>query len=354
VLGAVKAASLRSAGAFRAAPALTAPARSGGLLLRDGRRGCGGPMNWVRVCSHPQPRYAVLRMVSRTPHRFGGAWTDEKLKVLEGYLSAYTTALKNSSLSKGYIDAFAGTGYRDAPDRVDLLPDLIEEEPQTLLDGSARIALRTQPPFDGFVFIEQHGGRRAQLEQLKDEFSVHRDAIQIRGGDANEQIQEICSLDWQRRRAVLFLDPYGMQVEWKTITAIAATKAIDMWLLFPLGIGVNRLLTRTGEIPPSWRERLTTLLGRSDWYDEFYRVETTPTLFGDDESRVVRASIDTIGRYFNERLRSVFFAVADEQKVLRNSKGSPLYLLCFGVGNEKGSRIALNIANHLLSKTGWS
>jgi len=75
-------------------------------------------------------------MVSRTPHRFGGAWTDEKLKVLEGYLSAYTNALKNSSLSKGYIDAFAGTGYRDAPDRVDLLPDLIEEEPQTLLDGS--------------------------------------------------------------------------------------------------------------------------------------------------------------------------------------------------------------------------
>jgi hypothetical protein len=40
-------------------------------------------------------------VVSRTPHRFGGAWTDEKLKVLDGYLSAYTTALKNSSLSKG-------------------------------------------------------------------------------------------------------------------------------------------------------------------------------------------------------------------------------------------------------------
>jgi len=71
-------------------------------------------------------------------------------------------------------------------------------------------------------------------------------------------------------------------------------------------------------------------------------------------TRVVRASIETIGRYFDERLRSVFFAVANEPKVLRNSKGSPLYLLCFGVGNEKGSRIALSIANHLLSKKGWS
>ena len=293
-------------------------------------------------------------MVSRTPHRFGGAWTDKKLKVLEGYLSAYTTALKNSSLSKGYIDAFAGTGYRDAPDPVDLLPDLIEEEPQTLLDGSARIALRTQPSFDGFVFVEQHAGRRAQLEHLKDEFPEHRDSIRVRGGDANEQIQEICGVNWERRRAVLFLDPYGMQVEWKTIEAVAGTKAIDMWLLFPLGIGVNRLLTRSGAIPASWRERLTKLLGRDDWYDEFYRVETTTTLFGDDESRVVRASIDTIGRYFNERLRSVFFAAANEPKVLRNSRGSPLYLLCFAAGNENGSRIALKIANHLLSKTGWT
>ena len=301
-----------------------------------------------------KPRYPVLPMVSRPPHRFGGAWTDEKLKVLEGYLSAYTTALKNSSLSKGYIDAFAGTGYRDVPDRLDLLPDLIEEEPQTLLDGSARIALRTQPSFDGFVFVEQHGGRRAELEHLKDEFPEHRDSIRVRGGDANEQIQEICGVNWERRRAVLFLDPYGMQVEWKTIEAVAGTKAIDMWLLFPLGIGVNRLLTRSGAIPASWRERLTKLLGRDDWYDEFYRVETTTTLFGDDESRVVRASIDTIGRYFNERLRSVFFAVANEPKVLRNSKGSPLYLLCFAAGNENGSRIALKIANHLLSKTGWT
>ncbi len=38
-----------------------------------------------------------------------------------------------------------------------------------------------------------------------------------------------------------------MQVDWKTIEAVAATKAIDLWLLFPLGVGVNRLLTRSGD-----------------------------------------------------------------------------------------------------------
>jgi hypothetical protein len=35
---------------------------------------------------------------------------------------------------------------------------------------------------------------------------------------------------------VLFLDPYGMQVDWTTIEAIARTKAIDLRVLFPLGI----------------------------------------------------------------------------------------------------------------------
>ena len=290
---------------------------------------------------------------TRGSHRFGGSWTEDKLQVLKGYLSAYTTALKNTSLSKGYIDAFAGTGYRDAPEGPTPLPDLIGEEPQALLDGSARIALRTEPAFDGFVFIERHAGRRAQLEGLKNEFPQHRTRIRIRGGDANEQLQEICGFPWTRRRAVLFLDPYGMQVDWKTIEAVAATQAIDMWLLFPLGIGVNRLMTRSGDIPESWRLRLNALLGTEMWYEEFYRRETSTNLFGDEVSRVVRASIDTIGRYFNDRLRSVFADVANDPLVLRNSKGSPLYLLCFAAGNKKGAPIAVRIAQSQLSKA-WS
>src|SRR5581483_9947548 len=129
----------------------------------------------------------------------------------------------------------------------------------------------------------------------------------------NVEIQDICgkNKNWSSHRAVLFLDPYGMQVEWRTIEAIAATKAIDLWLLFPLGIGVNRLLTKSSDIPVSWRRRLDVLLGTEDWYDEFYRVDSTQqSLFGDAEDRVVKATTETIGRYFTKRLKSVFFDVA--------------------------------------------
>ena len=290
-------------------------------------------------------------------HQFGGEWTTVKLKVLAHYLQSYTTALKKTRFHKLYIDAFAGTGYRDvrrdneedSPQNT-LFPDLAEPEPQSFLDGSARLALQTEPHFDQYIFIERSPDRCAHLESLKSEFPGLANKVDIRQGDANDKIQDLCAKDWRSNRAVLFLDPYGMQVEWKTIEAIAKTKAIDLWLLFPLGIGVNRLLTKSGDIPKSWRRRLDLLLGTEDWYDEFYRVETTPTLFGEDKERVVKAKMETIGRYFNNRLKSIFTGVAKEPGVLRNSANNPLYLLCFAVGNERAKDIALRIAQHLLKE----
>lgn len=294
-------------------------------------------------------------------HRFGGDWTSTKLDVIARYLRGYTTALKgkpnsNRPFIKGYIDAFAGTGYRTQRSEGDdqsklLFPDLAADDSQRLLDGSARIALKVEPRFDRYIFIERNAERCAQLDSLKNEFPHLAKDIRVQQGDANAEIQSLCAkVDWKSRRAVLFLDPYGMQVEWKTIEAIAATRAIDLWVLFPLGIGVNRVLARSGEIPHSWRKRLDALLGTDDWYDEFYRREAEPqsSLFGGAEERLVKASTATIGRYFNDRLKTIFAGVSDQPAVLRNSANCPLYLLCFAAGNVRGAPIALKIADHLL------
>jgi three-Cys-motif partner protein len=296
-----------------------------------------------------------------TTHRFGGDWTQAKLDVLKKYLKAYTQALKAKPTAanpfhKTYIDAFAGTGSRTARERepsgsgeILLFPDLAEPAPQKLLDGSARIALQVEPRFDRYVFIERSPERCRQLEALKDEFPELADDIDVRQGEANQAIQSLCNPPeaWTSRRAVLFLDPYGMQVEWKTIEAVAATKAIDLWLLVPLGMGMNRLATRSGKLPESWRQRMDAFLGTSDWYDEFYKVEAKPTLFGDQQVQV-KASMDVMAHYFNRRLSKVFAGVAEEPGVLLNSSKNPLYLLCFAVSNDRGKDLALRIANHLL------
>ena len=275
------------------------------------------------------------------------------MDVLGKYLAAYTTALKNQPFRKIYIDAFAGTGYRVARNVGEVGPSLFPELPEEggrLLDGSARIALKTEPRFDRYIFIERDAKRCAELEALGEEFPDRAAAIDVRQGDANEVVRELCRGSWQSQRAVLFLDPYGMNVEWSTIEAIAATKAIDLWLLFPLGIGVNRLLTRSGERPAGWNERLDTIFGTSEWRSEFYKVEETKDLFGEVETKVIKARLDAIGRYFNKRLASIFAGVAPEPIVLRNSSNNPLYLFCFAVSNERGKVPALRIAEHLIKQ----
>ena len=295
-------------------------------------------------------------------HSFGGSWTQAKLVVLQRYLEAYTKALKDKPTAdqpfrKAYIDAFAGTGSRAAREPSGpgeaggtlLFPELAEDAPQALLEGSAKLALQVDPRFDKYIFIEQSPERCMQLQGLKDEFPALANDIDIRQGEANDLIQKLCASpeQWKSRRAVLFLDPYGMQVEWKTIEAVAATKAIDLWVLVPLGMGLNRLAPKSGNVPDSWRKRMDAFLGTDDWYDAFYRAETVPTLFGDYHSQV-KASMIEMARYFNGRLSRVFAGVAEKPGVLYNSKNSPLYLLCFAVGNERGKDIALRIASHLL------
>ena len=299
-------------------------------------------------------------MVTRRPnagfHRFGGDWTTRKLEIVAGYLQAYTTALKKQPFEKVYIDAFAGSGYRVGRQRTltdkqpaeMLFPELAAQEPQQLLAGSAKRALAVEPPFGRYIFIERNQTRRGELEALKSEFPSLGDRIQIEGGDANRKLRDLCGGEWASRRAVLFLDPYGMQVEWAIIEAVARTKAIDLWLLFPLGMGVNRLLPRSAEIPDSWRQRLDLVLGTTDWYDKFYTVDAVPNLFDEQDEQVRKVSMDRIGQYFLERLGGVFSGVLERPAVLRNSTNNPLYLLCFAAGNPKGTSIALKIARHLL------
>ena len=304
-------------------------------------------------------------------HIFGGAWTDQKLGILQRYLADYTKALSKQRFRKVYIDAFAGTGARESSAKAkqkenerlqsesefkqtELLASVDPTEPDaesvlSFLDGSARVALKCRPSFDQYIFIEKSPSRCRKLEQLKIDFPLAARNIFIEQADANKAIQDMCRKSWGNQRAVLFLDPYGAQVRWATIEAIAGTQAIDLWVLFPLG-GVNRMLTQSGEIPPMWRLRLNELFGDEDWAKEFYKLDENPTLFDDPVQRVLKAETRVISDYFLKRLRSCFPYVASQPAVLYNSKNSPLFLFCFAAGNPgTGGQIALRIASHILN-----
>lgn len=285
---------------------------------------------------------------------FGGDWTQEKLSRVSSYLTAYTTALKNANFDLVYIDAFAGTGYRNlkTEDNLAMLfSDQVGEDAEAFHAGSARIALETVPPFSQYYFIEQAEVKCVELEKLKLDFPDKAIQIRIVNGDANAALVEICKIPWKRRnmRGVLFLDPFGMNVSWKTVEAVARTEAIDMWYLFPLGVGVNRLLRKDGNIiPEGWRRRLDNIFGNSDWESIFYNKEIIPSLFGEEEVLTKVGDFQQIADYFVKRLATVFAGVASNPLQLKNAKRNPLYLLCFACGNKKGAPIAKRIAAHIL------
>lgn len=156
-------------------------------------------------------------------HRFGSVHTRLKLEIIGEYLPAYTTALKNFPFTLHYIDAFAGTGYCDIQVGGNRL----------VVPGSASIAIGCTPVFHKMIFIEKSPRKVRALERLK-AATPKRDITIVRD-DANIAIAKCLSTLYAHEgdRAIIFLDPFGMQVDWATLERIAKSEISDLWYLFP-------------------------------------------------------------------------------------------------------------------------
>lgn len=280
----------------------------------------------------------------RDQHRFGGVWTLLKLIALEKYLSAFATALSKQHFKLVYIDAFAGTGRCDVK---------IDGE-KTSVDGSARIALRTRPPFHHFCFVELAAKKLSALQALADEYPGR--SIEIIRDDANAALKKICSdYDWKNTRAVLFLDPFGLHVEWATLKAIAQTGAIDVWYLFPYS-GLYRQAAKNAQaLDPDKEAAITRCLGTDEWRQQFYAPQRQSDLFG-SQADVREADHHDMLKYVSERLKEVFPAVSDPKVLyqhgdLKAPSGAPLFALYFAASNPrpKAFGLAMNIAKDVLN-----
>ena len=269
---------------------------------------------------------------------FGGIWTVEKLNILSSYLSAYLNVLKKQAFTKTYIDAFAGTGRIIASDS--------EEE----IEGSVRLALNSDKKFDKYIFIEKKKHFAQELQSIVNtEYSRIASRISIRNEDCNVALIDICNnTNWKTNRAILFLDPYATEVKWETLKTVAATKAIDVWYLFPFS-AAQRMMKNDGRIDESWRLKLNSLFGDEDWFDRFYTLDPQINLF-DEECMIKNVNAVELSNYITERLGTIFPAVAKNPRFLYNTKNSPLFLFCFAVANDRprAIEVALRIANHIL------
>lgn len=277
-------------------------------------------------------------------HSFGGLWTLNKLEALRNYLVAFNNALSRQNFTRIYIDAFAGTG------RCEITVD----GEKTSVDGSARRALSAIPPFHKFCFIELKAKKLAALKALQAEYPDK--SIEIIHDDANTALKALCGkYDWRNTRAVLFLDPYGLHVEWSTLEAIAKTGAIDVWYLFPYS-GLYRQAAKNADAMDSDKlDSITRLLGTDEWRQEFYAPQRQSDLFGNESGDSREADHHEMLKYVSKRLKMIFPAVA-EPKILyqaggsKNPSGAPLFALYFAASNPspKAYGLAIKIAKDVL------
>lgn len=284
--------------------------------------------------------------------KFGGNWTIKKLNTLRDYLIAYKKIFdanpKAQHLRTHYIDAFAGEG--------DLVFGSSTEE--TLFDiptnhpGSVKIALSIPSPFHKYHFIEKDKNRYEKLLELRDEFPHLSDRINLYHGDCRNELMKILnSLDRKTERAVVFLDPFGMQVEYELLENIAKTGIVDLWVLVPHAIGYMRNLPNNRAKISDTRDKLDRVFGESTWYEKFYSEIKFENLFGEEETLPQKTVNERdLAEYYNSRLKDIFVGVAPNPSVLKNNSNVPIFILCFASSNPKGAKTAIKIAKYLLEK----
>jgi len=158
------------------------------------------------------------------PTRVFGIWTTEKLDYVRRYIDMFETSMKGKPWrQRNYIDLYAGTGkYRT------------EEDGEVYL-GSALLALTTEHPFTHYYFVESNTKKLNILKQ-RCQSTAHK--IHFYEGDANlkvnEIVNEIITVDkhkilnqWSSLN-LAFLDPDGLELEWKTIETLAKVNKMDL------------------------------------------------------------------------------------------------------------------------------
>lgn len=158
-----------------------------------------------------------------------GLWTRNKLKILSEYLPIYLQAT-TKAMERIYIDAFAGPGLN----RITGTKDSIDGSPLIALEATAKNGTR----FDRLYFIEQKPSVVLELQQVVSERD-HAGKATIIPGDVNIELPKLIALLPKRSPTFVFLDPEGIEPQWRTLEAISPWRT-ELLINFPFGMGINR------------------------------------------------------------------------------------------------------------------
>ncbi len=277
---------------------------------------------------------------------FGGNWTVHKMNIILKYVKAYLEIMKNRPYWKLILfDGFAGSG------------EILQTQNGiiNLIEGFAPKVLQISEPraFDIYYFVDKDKENTKQLQRLIDkEFPKKKNHIFIVNEDYNQKLLDLSIFlnnpQNKNYKVLAFIDPYGMQVNWSSINVLKSLP-IDMWILVPTGMGINRLLKKDGMISDSWLQKLNNFLGLEKQYiiDFFYKQETMLTLFG-EETRINKENraIEKAGELYMKQLSKIFKFVS-KPFIMKNKTGSILFHFFLASNNQTAQKIANDIIQQI-------
>lgn len=270
--------------------------------------------------------------MTNLPFKFDeiGYWSQLKLEIVEKYGAAYTKAFAGSpNLKKYYIDAFSGAGVH------------VAKKSKTLVEGSPARALKITPPFDGYYFIDLDADKTDYLRSLCGD----RCDVDVHTGDANEYLTRTILPTIQYKnftRALCLLDPYGLDLDWNIMQQAGQSRAVDMFLNFPvMDMNRNAIWKNPDQVPKSGIDRMNRFWGDESWRGAAYGESPQGNLFGVE---MVKQGNEQIVAAFRDRLKKIAdFDFVPDPLPMRNTKNAIVYYLFLASPKAAAQKIITDI-----------
>lgn len=252
--------------------------------------------------------------------RKSGPWAVIKLDYLSRYINIFETSMRSKPWRKRhFIDLFSGPGKCFVP------------ENKKIFLGSPLIALTTSHPFTDYFFVDFDPKVINDLK-IRCKASELYDHNYFYVGDCNKIVEKIVDRileidnihlpDKWSSLNLAFIDPDGLEVNWKTVESLAEPYCMDLIINYPQ-MGLTRVMPNAiKDNPPTI---VDLFFGGNEWRSIYEKYQKREDLFIHRKLLdLLKAKLHTLG--YQEVLRDD--EVGDEP-LMRNLKSAPLYRLIF-------------------------
>lgn len=243
-------------------------------------------------------------------------WSLEKYRLLGSYCDIFTRGMKNLWKQLVYIDLFAGAGYTKI------------NKTGVIYKSSPLIALSLPVPFTKYIFCEKDTAKcNALLARVKREYPNYDTSIL--NLDCNEATQKIIDEipHFNKDNTLLtfcFVDPYSLNLHFKTIKELSESRLIDFLILQALHMDANRNLRAYMRKESS---KIALYFDDPDWRDKFRN--------GDECSNT--SFVRFLADYYDANMGKIGYKRERKIHQIRShDKNLPLYYLSFYSKHDRG------------------